>query len=121
MKTNYWPYLIGIVLLGLGIFVLRPVPIPAEKDCLVTKGIVSGIYEGGTHDVVFKLKDQTKQFYVNRGTENGLDINKLQNEIMDKEIVIKYPNYWTPLDPGKTILHASKIEFNGKTIYSEID
>lgn len=121
MKRNYWLYLIGITFLGLGLLILRPVPIPSEKDCIITKGIVSGIYEGGTHDVVIKLKDQSKQYYVNRGTEYGLEIDKLQKELIDKEIVIKYPNYWTPLDPGNSIIHASKIEFNGSTIYTELN
>ena len=121
MKTNYGPYLIGIILFGFGFLFLRPIPIPKEQDCLITIGIVSGIFEGGTHDVIFKLKDQVKQYYVNRGTEHGLDIKKLQNELMDKEIVIKYPNYWLVTLPGNVMIHASKIEFNETTLYTELE
>lgn len=120
MKSNYQPYLIGIILLGFGFLFLRPIPIPKEQDCLIIKGIVSGIYEGGTHDGIFKLKDQVKQYYVNRGTEYGLDIKKLQNELIDKEIVIKYPNYWLLTLPGNAMIHASIIEFNEKTIYTQL-
>ena len=107
--------------LGFAVLILIPVPIPEEKDCLITKGAVVQISEAGVKDVVFRLKDRGRSFYVNRGLEKGLDLKKLRAQLINQEIIIKYPKYWTPLDPGNSTRHVSKIEFDGETIFTEID
>ena len=119
MKTKYWVILIGVVVFLLGILILRPVPIPDEKDCLIVRGTVIEITEVGVKDVVFRLAGQDRTFYVNRGLERGLELEKLRAELMDKEITIKYSKYWTPL--GNSSKHISKIEFSERTIFTEID
>ena len=111
---------IGLFVL-LAAFTLRPVPTPAEKDCLITKGNVADIYEDGVNDVVFVLKGHKETYYINRGLEQGLNLAKLKKELKGKEITIKYPDYWSPLNPGKSIRHISKVEYAGTTIFSEID
>ena len=122
MKRKSWilPGL-AIAFIGLLLLVLRPVPIPLEKDCLIKKGVVSEVYEGGTNDVVFKLQDQHQQFYVNRGLERGLELNKLRTELISKEITIKYPKYWTPLNPFNSSRHISKVEHDGRIVFSELE
>ena len=120
MRTRNWIILTALVFTGLGILVFRPVPIPDENDCLILKGTVSEIYEAATKDVVFKLKGLDKEFYVNRGLEKGLDLKKLRTDLTNKEIVIKYPKYWTPLNPTNSIRHVSKIECDGRIVFTEI-
>lgn len=119
MKTAIWITLTLLVLLGM-IFVFRPVPIPAEKDCLSTKGIVAEIYESGVKDVVFRLKGQGSTYYINRGLERGLDLVKLKSALINQEITVKYPSYRTLLDPGNSVRHISKIEYSGETLFSEL-
>jgi hypothetical protein len=121
MKTIKWKYFIAILIVGLLILTLRPVPIPNEKECLITKGKVIKIFAGGVKDVVFDLQGIKKVYYINRGLERGLDLQKLKDELMNNEVIIKYPRHWTPLDPTNYIKHISKIEFKGKTIFTEID
>lgn len=121
MRTGNWAIMIGLLFLALAVIIFRPVPIPEEKDCLIVKGTVIDLYEAGTKDVVFKLHGEDRIFYVNRGLERGLDLEVLKSELINKEITIKYPKYWTPLDPGNSIRHTSKIESAGQTIFSEID
>lgn len=121
MKTRSWIILVALVFLGLGILVVRPVPIPDEKDCLRLTGTVSDVYEAGVKDVVFKLQGLDRTFYINRGLEKGLDLTQLRADLTNQEIVILYPKYWTPLDPGNSVRHITKIECNGKTVFSEID
>ena len=121
MMTRNWIILTGLVFLGLGILAFRPVTTPDEKDCLSLKGTVSEVYEAGTKDVVFKLKGLDKEFYINRGLERGLDLKKLRADLTNKEIVIKYPKYWTPLNPTNSVRHISKIECDGRTVFTEID
>jgi hypothetical protein len=121
MRKSVWITISGILVLAQATFAFRPVSIPEEDDCLVVKGTVVGLYEGGTKDVVLKLQGENRSFYVNRGLERGLDLEKLKVQLINKEITIKYPKYWTPLDPGNSFKHISKIEPAGQTIFSEID
>ena len=121
MKMRNWIILLALLVLGLGVLVLRPVPIPEEKECLSLNGTVSQIYAGGANDLVIKLKGVDREFYVNRGLERGLDLKMLQAELTNKQIVIKYPKYWTPLNPDNSVRHISKIEFDGRIIFTELD
>jgi hypothetical protein len=114
--------LIPLLLFGLTVLILRPVPIPdEEQDCLTVKGTVAQIYEAGTMDAVFELEGQDRKFYINRGLEQGLKLEGLRANLIGKEITIKYPNYWTPLDPVNYSRHISKLVADGKTIYTEIE
>ena len=114
METNYFVILIAAAFLAFGVLILRPVPIPDEKDCMVVKGKVIEISEGGVHDVVFRLEGHDQTFYVNRGLERGLELSKLRTELISREITIKYPRYWTPL--GNSSKHISKIEANDRIV-----
>ena len=84
-------------------------------------GVVSEIWPGPSFDVLFKLKNREQIFYINRGLENGLDLDNLKNDLIGKMILLKHPKYWTPLDPFNSVRHVSKLEFQGKTVYSEME
>src|SRR5690606_25066073 len=98
MKTKH-TITMGSILLFIvfAAFTLRPVPIPAEKDCLVVTGVVEQITEGGVKDIVFKLKDNNNLYYINRGLENGFTLEGITKELKGKEVIIKYPDYWSLL------------------------
>ena len=119
MSSKYWISLTVVGLVVLGILIFRPVPIPNENDCEVVRGTVIKIEGQGVKDIVFTIAGQEKTYYVNRGLERGLELDKLRSELINKEITIKYPRYWTPL--GNASKHISKIEFSGRTIFTEID
>lgn len=121
MKTKYWILTGALICVVCAIFVLRPVPVPDEKDCISLTGTVTNIYEEGIHDVVFRLSGQEQIFYVNRGLERGLKLEDLRASLTNQEVVIKYPRYWTPLDPSNQTRHISKIEHKGETVFSELD
>ncbi len=115
MNTKYLVIVMGTVFLVLAVLIFRPVPLPDEKDCLVIKGKVLEIHEGGAKDIVFRLSGDDRTFYVNRGIERGLTLERLRTELLGKEITIKYPRYWTPL--GNSSKHISKIESSGRIIF----
>lgn len=121
MKTKHLITLGSILLfIALAAFTLRPVPIPAEKDCLVVSGIVEQITEGGVKDIVFKLEGNNNLYYINRGLENGFTLDGIRKELIGKEVTIKYPDYWSLL-ANKSIRHISKLEHSNKIIFTEID
>ena len=113
-----------LLILGVGfvficVLVFRPVPITSEDKCLSVEGIVKAIYEGGVKDVVFVLEDNQTRYYINRGLEQGLSLDKLKNDLIGQEIVIKYPKYWTPLDPKESTRHLSKLKWGNQVIFDE--
>ena len=113
-------YTFLFIFFSVPLLILRPVPIVAESEALTMKGVVTYIYEGGIKDVVFRIKDTETIYYINRGLENGLDLAELKEKLIGKEVTIKYPKYWTPLDWDNNIKHLSKLEFEGEVIFNEL-
>ncbi len=111
--------IIGLFII-LAVLALRPVPIIAEDEAIAETGIVSTIFEGGENDVIFKLSNSERLFYINRGLEQNLSLEDLRYELIGKEVVFKYPDYWTPLDWNKRVRHLSKVEVGEEVIYSEL-
>ena len=109
----------GILLLTLGIFIFKPVPIVSEAEALEVRGILEQVYESGSHDVSVVLKDHSQRYYINRGLQYGLHLDSL-SDLVGKEVVVKYPKYWTPLDWNNTVKHVSKLEYNGSIIFNEL-
>lgn len=97
------------------------VPIPEEKDCLTATGVVTSITEGGVKDIVFSLNNTKTLFYINRGLQNGFTLPDLRKELVGKEITIKYPDYWSIIPSDEEIKNISKLYYNNKAIFSEID
>ena len=121
LKNSRWLVLFGLaVLLFLATKACSPVPRPKEKDCLIDQGIVAGIQLGGKNDIMFSLENNRRRYYINRALEKGLSLDQFAAELKGKEIVVKYPRYWTPLDPLNRTRHVSKLEVQDSTYFSEI-
>jgi len=95
----------GFLAVILLLIILTPVPEAKENNCQEARGTVKHIFEAGTKDVVFKLNETDKTFYINRGLEQGLDLERLRRELVNQEVLIKYPKYWTP----REVLHSCKM------------
>ena len=121
MKKTYLIILAGLIFIATVTLSLRPVTVAAEQDCQSLTGTVTEIYEGGIRDVVFKLQGKKQTYYINRGLARGLVLNDLQNRLIGREIVIKYPEHWTLLDPNRTVVHVSKIEHGSQILFSELN
>lgn len=114
--------ILGILLFILATLTLRPVHIPKDaKDCLVAKGKVTKVFEGGVKDVAFRLEGDKTMYYINRGLEQGLVLEELQDMLIGNYVTIRYPKHWTLLDPNNRTKHLSILEYNGKELYNEID
>lgn len=110
----------GVLFLASAVLIFRPVPIVSESKAIVEKGIVTDIYGTKGNDIIFRLKDNPRRFYINRGLENGLELEHLKSRLTGHLITVKYPKYWTPLDWNNSIKHISKLEFNGETLFNEL-
>ncbi|MEM7106410.1 MAG: hypothetical protein AAF502_25000 [Bacteroidota bacterium] len=112
---------LGAVFVIFALLALRPVMIVSEEKCNVVTGEVTAIYEGGPQDVVFHLKDNPMTLYINRGLEQGLNLETLKEDLVGQSVTIHYPPHWTPLDPNNKFKHISKVTYEGEVVFSEID
>lgn len=104
----------------LAVMVLTPVPFVSEDKAIVERGIVKNIWKDGVKDIVFKLEKNPRKFYMNRGFESRLNLEKLREKLIGNEVVFKYPRYWTPLDWNDQIRHLSKVEYGEEEIFNEL-
>lgn len=121
MKSNKTILLSIGALFFLGVLVLRPVPIVEEHEAITTSGIVEKIAEMGDQDIFFKLKNDHRRYYINRGLERGLELSELESSLIGNQVTLKYPKYWTPLDWNNNIRHISKLEKDNQVIFTEFN
>ena len=113
-------YVFGLLLLVFIILALRPIYNLENDDCLPVSGTVQWIGSGGPADIVFKLHNDERVFYINRGEESGLSIKDLRASLTDRKIELLYADHWTPLDPRSQHRHVSKLVFEGEVLYNEL-
>ena len=104
----------------IAVLIFRPVPIVSESKAISEIGIVKEIYSNKGNDIIFIMLNTDRKFYINRGLENGLELNNLKEKLIGNSIVMKYPKYWTPLDWNNSIRHLSKVEFKNEIIFNEL-
>ena len=109
-----------LIILIIAVLIFRPVPIVSESNAISEIGIVKEIYSNKGNDIIFVMENTDRRFYINRGLENGLELNNLKEKLIGNSIVVKYPKYWTPLDWNDKIKHISKVEFNNEILFNEL-
>ena len=111
---------LSLIILIIAVLIFRPVPIVSENKTISESGIVTEIYSNKGNDVIFVMENTERRFYINRGLENGLELNNLKEKLIGNSIVVKYPKYWTPLDWNNSVRHISKVEFNDEILFNEL-
>lgn len=116
-----------ILLIFAGIFlvffvlVFRPITASDESECNVTSGILVNLHEGGENDIVFRLKDNEKIYYINRGLEHGFTLEELGEKLLENEVTIWSARHWTPLDPKGKTNHICKVTYQDEVLFTEFD
>jgi hypothetical protein len=80
------------------------------KDILVTK-----IMEGSTYDIVFKEKNSDR-YYINRGLEQGLTIEDLEEKLLNKKVTLHLYKFWFG-----TSEHISQLTVDGNVLFTEFN
>ena len=122
IKINPMKKIIYILLIIVfAFFALALIPINTSKDnCVVVSGTIKSLSEGGVKDLVFELENDKTTYYINRGLENGFQLEKSKTEFIGKKATLNYAKVWTPLAPfGTTSKHITQISVDGKEVYSE--
>jgi len=100
--------------------VFRPVPHASPENTIKTFGTIEEVFKAGEHGVVFKLKDDDRLYFIDKGLKRGLQFTSLQEELPGKDVDIYYVKYWTPIDPLSKVKHISKVNLNKTTLYSVV-
>jgi len=100
---------------------LRPLPKANPEDCAKHTGIVADVTKGaGEGDIIIHLKNDKNYYYINRGTESGLSISTLKQQLINKNAELLTIKHWTPLDPTSRTKHIAIITVGSTVLYSEI-
>ena len=97
------------------VFVIKIGPINYNKDdSLKVTGIVEKLYEGGVKDLVFKLKDDSNSYYINRALENGFDLELIKSDLLGKTVTI-----WHSESRSIGTYHMLKFKHQDSVYYTE--
>ncbi len=97
------------------VFIVKVSGVNTNKDNSVeVNGIVDDLYEGGVKDLVFKLKNDSKIYYINRALENGFDLEDTKSDLLGKEITI-----WYAKSRSNRSYHMTQFKHQDSIYYTE--
>ena len=86
---------------------------PQPEECKIKEITVTNISEGTSNDIVIKDAG-TDFYYINRGLEQGLSIEELNTQLLNKKVTLHLPKYWIG-----TSEHIAQLSFDNKVVYTE--
>lgn len=107
-------FFVLVITLGL---IFRSDPDISNDNTLRTFGTIEEVLETRTKDVVFKLKDDDRFYYLHKSLERDVSFHELQQQLSGKSVEIYYVKRWTPIDPLR-VKHVTKVDLNKMTLYS---
>jgi hypothetical protein len=97
-------------------FVFRPVPNASPENTLRAAGTIEQVLETRHKDIVFKLKDDDRFYYIEDNVERSVTFDQLQRQLAGKPVEIYYVKHWTPIDPLR-VKHVTKVDLDKTTLY----
>ncbi len=113
--------LLGALAVAFVVLTLRPIASPTASNTTTVTGTLELCMPAANaeHDVVIRLRDMQDRFYINRGTEHGVNPTVLQRKLVGMPVDVVYVNHWSPLDPFSSTHHVAALVAQGDTLYSE--
>lgn len=87
---------------------------PRPENCVVETAKIVKITEGPSYDIVFH-DDGTDYFYINRGLEQGLNLDSLNAKVLNKTVTL----HLAKIIGGITSEHISQLAIDDEIIYTE--
>lgn len=99
----------------------RPLPKASLKNSEIIKAKLIDIGESeGDFDIGLRLENDENFYYINRGLENGVNLEALQESLLNQEVEVFYIKHFTPIDPKQRSRHISRIKVGNQIVYDEI-
>lgn len=105
-----------LLMFTLGI-VFGPLRSISANSQLRTLGTIEEVLETRSKEVVFKLKDDDRLYYIQKNLKKELSLRDLQKELPGKSVEVYYVKRWTPVDPLR-VNHITKVDLNNMTLYT---
>ena len=101
-----------LIFVGIKFFLIKD---PKPEDCVVKTIRVTDITEGAGFDIIFTDTTGTR-YYINRGVEQGLELNSLKKMAIGKEATIHLPTFAIGVSE-----HIAQVVIADSIIYTEFD
>jgi len=88
---------------------------PQPEDCEVVEVTIKKITEGSSYDIVFH-DTGTDYYYINRGLEQGLNLETLNAKVLNKTVTLHLPKLWLG-----TSEHIAQLTIGDDIIFTEFD
>ena len=85
------------------------------EDCVTKEIVVREIKESTSYDIVFK-EENNDWYYINRGLEQGMTIEGLEKEVLNKKVTLHLYKFWFG-----TSEHISQLTVDGNVLFTEFD
>lgn len=90
---------------------------PKPEDCEIVRARIIRISEGTSFDIVF-YGENDDYFYINRGLEQGLKIDDLNTEVLNKTVTLHLAKTMGGLVVSE---HISQLAVEDRIIFTEFD
>lgn len=88
---------------------------PKPEECSVKTILVTEIFEGDGYDIF--ITDKTgDRYYINRGVEQGLELNSLKKIALNQKAIIHLPKFAIGVSN-----HIAQLQVADSVIYTEFD
>ncbi len=88
---------------------------PKPEECEVLEITIKKITEGSSYDIVFH-DDGTDYYYINRGLQQGLNLDSLNAKVLNKTVTLHLPKMLFG-----TSEHIAQMAFGDEIIFTEFD
>ncbi|MGB1308185.1 MAG: hypothetical protein ACPG6B_04695 [Oceanihabitans sp.] len=115
-KTLLWTIIVLLaIFLYYLLFIVKIGPLNTSKEASTEiTGIVDSLYEGGIKDLVIKLENDNKIYYINRALENGFNLEDINNILLEKEVTI-----WLAKSRSDRSFHIMQLQQQDSIYYTE--
>ncbi len=110
-----------IIFIWVSIQTFKPVLNVQPEDVMKIEGVVTDLKEGPGLDIVITLQNDDHYYYINRGLQHSLSLEKLQETILQKKVTLYGIKRWTIFTRDKNMGHISKLMIDEDVLYNEIN
>lgn len=89
---------------------------PKPEDCVIETITITKITEGTSNDIVFH-DNGTDFYYINRGLEQGLNLDSLNAKVLNKTVTL----HLAKVLGGITSEHISQMKLGDEIIFTEFN
>ncbi|WP_299897802.1 hypothetical protein [uncultured Aquimarina sp.] len=109
-----------IIFMWVAIQTFKPIRDVQPDDVIEITGVVAKVEEKSGFDIAITLENDDHYYYINRGLEQGLTIQQLQEELIGKKVTLYSIHRWTIFTRDKIMGHISKLTVDDRVIFNEI-